>query len=79
MYRQRFELIIKTEGEDSTSGTSYAAQPRPNQPVNFHPANQQGMTGAFGGAMPTQAAGGNGQLSEKQQMWKNEKALSGMV
>lgn len=29
--------------------------------------------------MPPQGNGGNGQLSEKQQLSKNEKALSGMV
>jgi len=83
MYRERFELIIKTEGEDSTSGTAYASHPRPNQPANFHPGNQQMMNGSFGGrqfqAMPPQPdAGGYGQPNEKQ-MWKNEKALSGMV
>jgi len=80
MYRGRFELIIKTEGEDSTSGTTYAAQ---LHPPNFYPANQHQMAGTFDGrnsqAMPTHAGGGNGQLSEKQQMLKNEKALSGMV
>ena len=83
MYRERFELIIKTEGEDSTSGTGYASHPRPNPSVNLHPANQQPMAGSFGGrnfqAMPPHADGGSGQLSEKQQMWKNEKAMGGMV
>ena len=83
MYRERFELIIKTEGEDSTSGTGYAPGSRSNHPINYNPASQQAMAGSFGGrnfqAMPPHADGGNGQLSEKQQMWKNEKALGGMV
>jgi len=78
IYRERFELIIKTEGEDSTSGTGYAANSR-----SQHPTNPQTMAGSFGGrnfqAMPPHADGGNGQLSEKQQTWKNEKALGGMV
>jgi len=85
MYRERFELIIKTEGEDSTSGTGYAAH-RNNHPGNFPPPNQQVMPGMWGGGnfqpAPPQVAGGYGygQLSEKQQMqWKNEKALGGAV
>ena len=81
MYRERFELIIKTEGENSTSGTGYATNNRPNHP---HPTSYQTMPGSFGGgrnfqAMPPHADGGNGLLSEKQQMSKNEKALSGMA
>lgn len=81
MYRGRFELIIKTEGEDSTSGTSYATQP--NYPANVYPASQQPMAGTFNGrgvqTVPPRANGGNVQLSEKQQILKNEKALGGMV
>lgn len=84
MYRHRFELIIKTEGEDSTSGTGYASHSRQNHTGGTYPVDQHGMS--FGGnnfqAMPPPMNGGNGQLSEKQQMqmWgKSEKALSGMV
>lgn len=82
LYRERFELIIKTEGEDSASGTGYASHPRPNQHMNIHPAGQQVMAGTFGArnlqAMPPYPDGGNGQPNEKP-MWKDEKALSGMV
>ena len=88
MYRERFELIIKTEGEDSTSGTGYAAN-RSHPHGNFPPPNQQGMPGSWGGGgfqpAPPLVGGGygygyNGQLSEKQQMqWKNDKTLSGAV
>lgn len=80
MYRERFELIIKTEGENSTSGTGYASHSRGQHPPNFHPSQQQ-MTATYGGGQyMSQGNGGmNGQLSEKQQMWKNEKALGGMV
>jgi len=84
MYRERFELIIKTEGEDSMSGTGYAAHR--NHPGNLPPAHQQGMPGAWGGGNfqhgPPPVGGGYeyGQLSEKQQMqWKNEKTLGGAV
>lgn len=80
MYRERFELIIKTEGENSTSGTGYASHSRGHPPPGFHSVPSQQMYG--GGQyqpMPSQMNGGNGQLSEKQQMLKNEKALGGMV
>lgn len=86
-YRERFELIIKTEAEDSTSGTVYAAH-RHRSPGNYPSENQQGMPGMWGGGNfqqgPPPAGGGYGygygQLSEKQQMqWKNEKALGGAV
>jgi len=91
MYRERFELIIKTEGEDSTTGTGYAPHPPPSHPGNFQPMNnQQQMGGTYPGRPyqpmqqpmpPPQADAGYGQMSEKQQQtqWKNEKALSGMV
>lgn len=76
MYRERFELILKTEGENSTSGTRYATNSR-----GYHPGpGQQHMNG--GGqyqAMPPQASEGTVQLSEKQQMLKDEKKLSGIV
>jgi hypothetical protein len=74
IYRERFELIIKTEGENSTSGTGYAPNSRGNN-FSSHPSQQQ----IYNGGGQPQANGGNGQLSEKQQMVKNEKALSGMV
>lgn len=79
-YRARFELIIKTEGENSTSGTGYAPHPGPNYHANSQPMGQQGMPGGYGGrgfqSVP-QGPQAGGQLSEKQ--WKNEKALGGMV
>jgi len=82
MYRGRFESIIRTEGEDSAGGTSHA---RHSNPSNAYPANtqQQGTMGTYGGKqfqqMPPQMDGGYGPMNEKQQMLKNEKALSGMV
>ena len=81
MYRERFELIIKTEGEDSTSGTGYAAH-RNNNPGNVPPTHQQGMPGMWGGGnlQPAPPHGyGYGQPSEKHQMQWNEKTLGGAV
>ena len=71
MYRERFELIIKTEGEDPTSGTGYSSHSRGRHLTNPHSVPSQQQMAAMHG-------GGNGQLSEKQ-MWKNEKALGGIV
>ena len=83
MYRERFELIIRTEGEDSTGRGAFAALSRQYNPMEFHPANQQPMPGTFGarGYQPTppQPYQGPVQPNEKPQMSKNEKALSGMV
>jgi hypothetical protein len=85
MYRERFELIIRTEGEDSTGRGAFAAHSRQLQSAGFYPANQQQMPGTLGPRggcyqpMPPHPDGGNGQLNEKQQMSKNEKALGGMV
>lgn len=72
-YRERFELIIKTEGENSTSGTRYASNQRTNF-LDSHP----GRGGGQYQTMSSHGNGGNGQLTEKQ-MSRNEKALSGMV
>ena len=83
-YRDRFELIIKTEGEDSTSGTGYAAH-RNNPNGNYPHPNQQPMPGMWGGGNfqhgPPPAGGGYGygQLNEKQQMQWSEKKLGGAV
>jgi len=71
MFRERFELIIKTDGEDSTSGTSYSSQSRGHPWMTGNLANPQSMS------MIKWQQGGNGH-SEKH-MWKNEKAIGEMV
>lgn len=76
MYRQRFELIISTEGEDSNRGSTRSRGPISH---NFTPTpnQQQAYGGGYYQQMPP--GGGNRQLSEKELLVKNEKAISGMV
>lgn len=69
MYRDRFESIIKTDGEDSGGGTGYSQRSlsSSNPPFSPHPPPQVLVTGVPGA------------VDEKQQAWRNEKAINGMV
>ena len=67
MYRERFEVIIKTEGEDSSGGGGGYSQ-RPLSSYRSPAPSHQVL-----------AAGAPGVVDEKQQMWKNEKAVNGMA
>ena len=80
MYRERFENIIKTEGEDSgPSGSgghwrlSSAFHPAPHAPLPAH------VVAGHHGVLPVQPGLGAPVMDEKQQMWKNERAISGVV
>ena len=69
MYRDRFELLIKTEGEDSSGGTSghphrsYPSSPHPPPPPVSVPPHvlSTGMPGGY----------------DDKHMWRNDKG--GMV
>jgi len=71
MYRARFESIIKTDGEDSGGATGYSQRPistpHPSYPPHPipHPPHVY-VTGVPG-------------VMDEKQMWRNEKAISGMV
>lgn len=74
-------MIIKTEGEDSGpagSGGHYSRQRSasyyaPHAPLPAHVAN------GHLGVLPVQSGPGAHVMGEKQQMWKNEKAIGGIV
>ena len=73
MYRDRFETIIKTEGEDSGAGNGYSQPQRPVSASYHHappPAHMTGTPGVLPGNHPP------GIADEKQQMWKNEKGVN---
>ena len=73
MYRERFEMIIRTDGEDSNGGgTGYSQRTLSSSHPPFvvphpHPPPQVLVTGV------------PGVMDEKQQMWRNEKAMNGMA
>ncbi|KAF9647706.1 hypothetical protein BDM02DRAFT_2511407 [Thelephora ganbajun] len=89
-FREQFESIIKTDGEDSGSGTGNSQLPQssiPPQytvPVPVRLANgQPGM-----GQIPIPVHPANGHvypvqcihcLDEKQQLWRNEKVINGVA
>ena len=75
MYRNRFESIIKTEGEDSSGGRAgHSHHPLPTSYTL--PAPPPVLVTGPPGVMPGYYAPGT--VDEKQQMWKNEKAANGM-
>jgi len=72
MYRERFESLIKTDGEDSGGGgTGYSQRhlASPHPPFAQPPYPPPHVL----------VAGAPSVVDEKQQMWRNEKAISGMV
>lgn len=81
MYRERFEIIIRTDGEDSR-GSGHGGQHSRQQSTSY-PAQYGGppthVANGHLGVLPVQSGPGGHVMDEKQQMWKNEKALGGMV
>lgn len=77
LFRERFEVIIKTDGEDSGLGAGYSQrQSSSNLPPPHAPPPAHLATG-HPGVVPVQH--GYGGMDEKQQMWRNEKAIGAMV
>lgn len=74
MYRERFEMIIKTDGEDSGPGSGNGKYSR-RQSVSYPTHVGKGHMGV----LPVQSGPGDHVTDEKQQMWKNEKAVGGIV
>ena len=67
MYRERFESIIKTDGEGSGGVTGYSQRSLPSPYPPFpHPPPHVLVTGVPG-------------AMDEKQMWRNEKAISGVV
>ena len=71
-YRERFEAIIKTDGEDSGGA---AGLPQP--PVSSPAPQAQVLANGTPGVPPVQS--GPVVADEKRRSWKGEKAANGMV
>jgi hypothetical protein len=77
MYRERFEMIIKTDGEGSGSGQYSRRQsvsdPNASTPLPTH------VSRGHPGVLPGRSGPCARVMDEKQQMWRNEKATGGIV
>ena len=73
-FRERFEIIIKTDGEDLGSGPGRSRQTpstQPTAPPSAHLAS--GNTGTMPGAYNSHPS------DEKRNLWKDEKAINAAV